>query len=125
MSSFSYTVRYHFHSFKKFDLSHFLLLVKPKAQITLNNLNDKSNVQIKNGKNLFKVIENTNQTLTCNSMSNPKLLAVEWYKNGHLFSKFAVFRIKKLNFHSYNFKKISIFKYYSFEKSKFTNKLNS
>ena len=66
-------------------------LVKPRAQITLNNQKDLSNVQLKNGMNLIKVIENTNETLTCNSKSNPKLSAIEWYKDGHLFGNYFFF----------------------------------
>lgn len=37
-------------------------------------------------KNLYQLLENTSETIMCNSKVNPKMTKIEWYKNGVYFS---------------------------------------
>lgn len=60
----------------------FLYSVRPKAAINIDGRTDRLNHE---NTGFFKVVEGDNETLVCNTFSNPDVFSIEWYKNGRAF----------------------------------------
>ncbi len=82
--------------------------VAPKVSINLNKAVGKKD-------RVLKVIEYSNQTITCESYSSPKWTKIEWFKDGQYFGI-----ISQLTFYNHHSKCVF---HFNLQLTKQTNKL--